>query len=68
MKRAFTLIITAALLLAIMAIPSFSKEYKIAIVFDIGGLGDKSFNDSAYLGLQRVAKELGAKARFRPPP
>jgi len=64
MKRAFTLIITAALLLAVMAIPSFSKEYKIAIVFDIGGLGDKSFNDSAYLGLQRVAKELGAKTKY----
>jgi len=64
MKRAITMAITAALLLAIVAIPSFSKEYKIAIVFDIGGLGDKSFNDSAYLGLQRVGKELGAKIKY----
>ncbi len=64
MKRAITLAITAALLLAIVAIPSFSKEYKIAIVFDVGGLGDKSFNDSAYEGLKRVQKDLGAVTKY----
>lgn len=64
MKRAMTLALTAALLIALVAMPSFSKQYKIAIVFDVGGLGDKSFNDSAYAGLQRVGKELGASTKY----
>ena len=28
-------------------------------MFDVGGRGDKSFNDQAYAGLQRAEKELG---------
>jgi basic membrane protein A and related proteins len=31
----------------------------IGLVFDIGGRGDKSFNDAAYAGLERAKKELG---------
>jgi basic membrane protein A and related proteins len=30
------------------------------MVTDVGGLGDKSFNDSAYRGLQRAQSQLGA--------
>jgi len=33
---------------------------RIGLVFDIGGRGDKSFNDSAYRGLERARTELGA--------
>jgi basic membrane protein A and related proteins len=32
-----------------------------ALVLDIGGLGDQSFNDSAYAGLQRAKKEFNAE-------
>ncbi len=32
---------------------------KIAIVYDVGGRGDLSFNDMAYLGASRAAKEFG---------
>ena len=32
-------------------------QYKIGICFDVGGRGDKSFNDSAYRGLRQVAEE-----------
>ena len=32
-------------------------KYKIGLVFDIGGRGDKSFNDSALAGLVHVAKQ-----------
>ncbi len=35
------------------------KKLKVGIVFDAGGKGDKSFNDSAYAGIQRAVKELG---------
>ncbi|MBS1701509.1 MAG: BMP family ABC transporter substrate-binding protein [Armatimonadetes bacterium] len=36
---------------------------KVAMVFDMGGRGDKSFNDSAYAGLQRAEKEFGFTGR-----
>jgi basic membrane protein A len=33
---------------------------KIGMVFDIGGKGDKSFNDSAYRGMLNAANDFGA--------
>lgn len=33
-----------------------AAKYKIGIVFDVGGKGDKSFNDSAYAGLKQIAE------------
>jgi len=33
--------------------------FKVALVYDIGGRGDKSFNDSAYRGLEIAEKQLG---------
>ncbi|HEU4398580.1 MAG TPA: BMP family ABC transporter substrate-binding protein [Actinomycetota bacterium] len=38
---------------------------KVGIVYDIGGRGDKSFNDSAYAGLEAAKKEQGAKIETR---
>lgn len=34
-------------------------DYRIGIVFDVGGRGDNSFNDSAYRGLVMIAEEFG---------
>lgn len=31
----------------------------VGLVFDVGGRGDKSFNDAAYTGLERARDELG---------
>jgi basic membrane protein A len=39
----------------------------VGIVFDVGGRGDKSFNDGAFLGAERAAQELGAKIRYIEP-
>jgi basic membrane protein A len=39
----------------------------IGIVFDVGGRGDKSFNDGAYLGGVRAARDLGARVRYVEP-
>lgn len=36
---------------------------KSAMVTDIGGLGDKSFNDLSYAGLQRANKDLGVEIK-----
>jgi basic membrane protein A len=35
------------------------KPFKVALVYDIGGRGDKSFNDSAYRGLEMAREKLG---------
>src|SRR5687768_13478963 len=37
------------------------------IVFDVGGRGDKSFNDGAYNGALRAQKELGVGIRLIEP-
>ena len=39
----------------------------VGIVFDVGGRGDKSFNDGAYVGGNRAERELGARVRFIEP-
>jgi basic membrane protein A len=39
----------------------------VGIVFDLGGRGDKSFNDGAYIGAERAAKALGTRVRFVEP-
>lgn len=38
------------------------KKLKIGVVFDSGGRGDKSFNDSAWRGIERAQQELGIEA------
>ncbi|MEJ5169809.1 MAG: BMP family ABC transporter substrate-binding protein [Fimbriimonadales bacterium] len=38
---------------------SGGKALKVGIVFDSGGRGDKSFNDSAWAGIERAAKQFG---------
>lgn len=40
---------------------------EVGIVFDMGGRGDKSFNDGAYLGAERAMKDFGARVRFVEP-
>ena len=67
----------AAVLLALHVALSFvhpagsaaseSSGPKVGVVFDIGGLGDKSFNDAAYEGAKRAAKQLGAHVQFVEP-
>lgn len=38
-----------------------AKGVAVGVVYDIGGKGDQSFNDSAYAGLQKAVKDLGVK-------
>src|SRR5262245_64888511 len=47
--------------------PTTGAGTDVGIVFDMGGRGDKSFNDGAYLGGERAHKELGAHVRFIEP-
>ncbi|MFN8574062.1 MAG: BMP family ABC transporter substrate-binding protein [Gemmatimonadaceae bacterium] len=70
------LLLGAALLIAHLALlfvrPSgaaavATSGVNVGIVFDLGGRGDKSFNDGAYLGAERAIRELGAHVRFVEP-
>jgi basic membrane protein A len=40
-----------------------APKIKVGMVTDIGGLNDRSFNESAYKGLQRAESELGIEIR-----
>ena len=40
-----------------------SKALKIALVSDVGGINDESFNQSAWEGLQKAEKELGIEVQ-----
>ncbi len=39
-------------------------KLRIGLVTDTGGVNDKSFNQSAWAGVQKAVAELGAEARF----
>jgi basic membrane protein A len=43
------------------AAKSTAAAFPVGLVFDIGGRGDKSFNDAAFTGLTRAQKELGIR-------
>ena len=43
------------------------KEFNVAILFDVGGRGDLSFNDMAYMGAEKAAKDLGVNVNFLTP-
>ena len=46
-----------------MSFSAFAADATPAIVFDLGGKFDKSFNQSAYDGAERFTKETGIKYR-----
>jgi basic membrane protein A len=53
--------ILSAVVLAVvtLASPAASQEFAPAVVFDMGGKFDKSFNEAAYNGAERFRKETG---------
>jgi basic membrane protein A and related proteins len=44
-----------------------NRELAVTLVFDIGGRGDKGFNDGAAAGADRARRELGAQVQFVEP-
>jgi basic membrane protein A len=51
--------VVAAYFLIQPAQPMPTKKVKVAILFDVGGRGDLSFNDMAYLGATKAQKDFG---------
>ena len=64
----------AALLSALLPARSSEPErhgphpdVRVGLVFDVGGRGDKSFNDAAYEGVSRATRELGVQVELLEP-
>jgi basic membrane protein A len=63
MKKLFISFLIISLVLLTLY-PSFAqKKVRIGIVYDVGGRGDKSFNDAAYAGLQKAIKLLKVEGK-----
>ncbi|MFM2050163.1 MAG: hypothetical protein RL682_654 [Pseudomonadota bacterium] len=56
----FTTTVRLSVLAAAMAV-SFSAAAEPAVIFDMGGKFDKSFNEAAYKGIEKWKKETGKK-------
>lgn len=55
--------VLTTLLGAMLAAPAFAADFSAAIVYDTGGKFDKSFNESAYNGIQKFKKDTGIEAK-----
>ncbi len=44
------------------------SKLKVGLVFDVGGRGDKSFNDASFKGLEQAKAELGIDFEYIEPP
>lgn len=62
MKALFKFFSVSALVLA--SVNAQAADLKPAVVFDIGGKFDKSFNEAAYNGAEKYKKEFGTNYRF----
>lgn len=60
MKKFFVLMLAVICILS-LSMMATAKGFKVGMVTDVGGLGDQSFNDAAYRGLQMLEKDFGAK-------
>ncbi len=59
MKSAFRLLAAAAVSLAAAATTAHAADFKPAVVYDMGGKFDKSFNEGVYNGVKRFTEETG---------
>jgi basic membrane protein A len=58
MKFRALLIAVSLAVTALVAAPATAANLTIGIAYDIGGRGDRSFNDAAALGLEKAQKEF----------
>ena len=77
MKKIFSALLMLTMLLLVAcggkteekapAAKAETSGLKVGIVLSTGGLGDKSFNDSAYRGLEKAKAELGVDFKYVEP-
>ncbi len=62
MKRLLVLGVVVLAMVSLFASVGYAQDYpRIGLILATGGLGDKSFNDQAFLGATRVAEQLAAQ-------
>ncbi len=67
-KRNIVITVSILIFLGIFISPSFAEDNaRIAIIFATGGLGDKSFNDSAMEGIKQAGKKFGIRYDYAEP-
>jgi basic membrane protein A len=72
MNRTLAMVVTVLLVLPLAGCQKGEARkgdapLRVGMVFDVGGKGDKSFNDSAYRGLLNAASDFGVEyAEFEP--
>lgn len=62
MKKLSLFVIVALTLTLVMGFTTMGMaqdDFKVGMVTDVGGLGDESFNDSAWRGLQQAKEDFG---------
>ncbi|MHB8928049.1 MAG: BMP family lipoprotein [Bacillota bacterium] len=67
-KKVLALILVSVMIVSMVLAAGCSTKAKrpatrIGLVFDVGGRGDKSFNDSAYAGFEKAIKEFDPQAK-----
>ncbi len=61
-KNGIALLLVSIMFFSLITINCFAQsDLTVGLVFDIGGKGDKSFNDSASRGLSWAARDFGIK-------
>ncbi len=60
MKRLLTYAAALAVA-AVTAVAAYAADFKPAVVYDMGGKFDKSFNEGVYNGIKRFEEETGVK-------
>ncbi len=60
MKQIFSMTLAASLLASVSA---YAADFKPAIIYDLGGKFDKSFNEGVFNGGTKYAKEAGVELR-----
>ncbi|MGL5001040.1 MAG: BMP family lipoprotein [Cetobacterium sp.] len=63
MRKIVTFVMSMMLSIGLFA----AKPLRVGIVLSTGGLGDKSFNDAAYRGLELAKKDLGIEFKYVEP-
>src|SRR5262245_4866590 len=58
-----SVLVTSILVTSILTGPVSAQEFVPAVVFDMGGKFDKSFNEAAYAGAERFKKETNIAYR-----
>jgi basic membrane protein A len=63
-KNTTILLMLIVMVLALSAGTTIAQDVKVCQVTDVGGIDDKSFNATAYAGVERAVEELEVEGKF----